>query len=351
MLIDRTRRSAADRQPRSRWCPLTMRGAPADAAPPSPADHAAAAGRKRIDGVAAVHDGAAHRRQRDVPQRVARGGSPASPIGATRPRRTRSRAGKPSSGSGRFTGRFERPTHRGRSRRDHEPPSTGPGAPDPARVAIDRPRTRAIVLSPRRRSGPALTPGDAPVAELVDALDSKSSSARSAGSIPARGTKDPPTSSRGSWQVRAVSVLVDAAGECRDLVRDPGSGHAGSPSSCRARRTSTSAHACRRVAARSDLSASRAGQAAGRSSSQARGWGTRSTDVLIAGPIGCRDGVPAGPAAARRSGRIRNHHRFRWCIRRRGPFSRDRAASVPPDLPARCEPPTCRPLVQPGAGW
>ena len=30
---------------------------------------------------------------------------------------------------------------------------------------------------------------EAPVAELVDALDSKSSSARSAGSIPARGTK------------------------------------------------------------------------------------------------------------------------------------------------------------------
>jgi hypothetical protein len=32
---------------------------------------------------------------------------------------------------------------------------------------------------------------NAPVAELVDALDSKSSSARSAGSIPARGTKYP----------------------------------------------------------------------------------------------------------------------------------------------------------------
>jgi hypothetical protein len=32
---------------------------------------------------------------------------------------------------------------------------------------------------------------NAPVAELVDALDSKSSSARSAGSIPARGTKKP----------------------------------------------------------------------------------------------------------------------------------------------------------------
>ena len=33
------------------------------------------------------------------------------------------------------------------------------------------------------------TPRIAPVAELVDALDSKSSSARSAGSIPARGTR------------------------------------------------------------------------------------------------------------------------------------------------------------------
>lgn len=43
---------------------------------------------------------------------------------------------------------------------------------------IDRHRSIAIVRRPAR----------APVAELVDALDSKSSSARSAGSIPARGT-------------------------------------------------------------------------------------------------------------------------------------------------------------------
>ena len=41
-----------------------------------------------------------------------------------------------------------------------------------------------------RFATPALSGGPlAPVAELVDALDSKSSSARSAGSIPARGTK------------------------------------------------------------------------------------------------------------------------------------------------------------------
>src|SRR4029079_12994520 len=41
--------------------------------------------------------------------------------------------------------------------------------------------------SPHRASAPR---PKAPVAELVDALDSKSSSARSAGSIPARGTTD-----------------------------------------------------------------------------------------------------------------------------------------------------------------
>ena len=40
--------------------------------------------------------------------------------------------------------------------------------------------------------------GVAPVAELVDALDSKSSSARSAGSIPARGTICPYGHSRGA---------------------------------------------------------------------------------------------------------------------------------------------------------
>jgi hypothetical protein len=41
-----------------------------------------------------------------------------------------------------------------------------------------------------RDTGLAADARCAPVAELVDALDSKSSSARSAGSIPARGTKE-----------------------------------------------------------------------------------------------------------------------------------------------------------------
>ena len=46
---------------------------------------------------------------------------------------------------------------------------------------------------------------DAPVAELVDALDSKSSSARSAGSIPARGTNQAVQArSKASATVRAV---------------------------------------------------------------------------------------------------------------------------------------------------
>ena len=62
-----------------------------------------------------------------------------------------------------------------------------------ARFLLDRRRRCPYVC---RRDGqirpiPApghLSSGVAPVAELVDALDSKSSSARSAGSIPARGT-------------------------------------------------------------------------------------------------------------------------------------------------------------------
>ena len=50
------------------------------------------------------------------------------------------------------------------------------------------PRRPPAIFRPLRRTGlPGLCP-KAPVAELVDALDSKSSSARSAGSIPARGT-------------------------------------------------------------------------------------------------------------------------------------------------------------------
>ena len=47
-----------------------------------------------------------------------------------------------------------------------------------------RPLYSAGFTTPRLPAGVA----NAPVAELVDALDSKSSSARSAGSIPARGT-------------------------------------------------------------------------------------------------------------------------------------------------------------------
>jgi hypothetical protein len=50
---------------------------------------------------------------------------------------------------------------------------------------------KTLTLAPgsRYRARPGPFPVGAPVAELVDALDSKSSSARSAGSIPARGTK------------------------------------------------------------------------------------------------------------------------------------------------------------------
>ena len=54
-----------------------------------------------------------------------------------------------------------------------------------ARVDPEAPPAIFPPASPHRAS--TLCP-KAPVAELVDALDSKSSSARSAGSIPARGT-------------------------------------------------------------------------------------------------------------------------------------------------------------------
>src|SRR5882757_3937528 len=53
---------------------------------------------------------------------------------------------------------------------------------------VDPPGSPAIFRR-LREAGRSATPPRAPVAELVDALDSKSSSARSAGSIPARGTK------------------------------------------------------------------------------------------------------------------------------------------------------------------
>src|SRR5882757_4311604 len=51
------------------------------------------------------------------------------------------------------------------------------------------PGKRPAIFRRLRDAGLSGKPAKAPVAELVDALDSKSSSARSAGSIPARGTK------------------------------------------------------------------------------------------------------------------------------------------------------------------
>src|SRR5260370_2547936 len=50
------------------------------------------------------------------------------------------------------------------------------------------PRKRPAIFRRLRDAGLSGKPAKAPVAEQVDALDSKSSSARSAGSIPARGT-------------------------------------------------------------------------------------------------------------------------------------------------------------------
>src|SRR5882757_8927711 len=50
------------------------------------------------------------------------------------------------------------------------------------------PGKRPAIFRRLRDAGLSGKPAKAPVAELVDALDSKSSSARSAGSIPARGT-------------------------------------------------------------------------------------------------------------------------------------------------------------------
>ena len=73
-------------------------------------------------------------------------------------------------------------------------PASYPAAPKVSRRAtitsarVD-PRRPPAIFRPLRRTGPFGPRPKAPVAELVDALDSKSSSARSAGSIPARGTK------------------------------------------------------------------------------------------------------------------------------------------------------------------
>src|SRR6185437_5568157 len=59
---------------------------------------------------------------------------------------------------------------------------------------------------------------DAPVAELVDALDSKSSSARSAGSIPARGTNN--TSSTPSPNLRVLTRSAHAEGHADRAMMD-----------------------------------------------------------------------------------------------------------------------------------
>ncbi len=95
----------------------------------------------------------------------------------------------------------------GATARTRPAPSPGAGAsktgihPAPP---IDRPRSIAIVRRPAR----------APVAELVDALDSKSSSARSAGSIPARGTIPSPSSrSRRRAGCRACFAVLNATDE------------------------------------------------------------------------------------------------------------------------------------------
>src|SRR5207237_10671069 len=75
---------------------------------------------------------------------------------------------------------------------------------------VDR-RFPPAIFRRLRKARPFLGPGvtKAPVAELVDALDSKSSSARSAGSIPARGT------SRASALIRQRSFCSITTGTSR----------------------------------------------------------------------------------------------------------------------------------------
>lgn len=68
---------------------------------------------------------------------------------------------------------------------------------------VDPALSMAIVR--RLRDAPLKGRPRAPVAELVDALDSKSSSARSAGSIPARGTTLRPSGF--AWRVRPAKPL------------------------------------------------------------------------------------------------------------------------------------------------
>ena len=62
---------------------------------------------------------------------------------------------------------------------------------------------------------------EAPVAELVDALDSKSSSARSAGSIPARGTKVRSCAWRGqAYFYRSEGCRAEALAKAGDTIPD-----------------------------------------------------------------------------------------------------------------------------------
>ena len=83
------------------------------------------------------------------------------------------------------------------------------------------PGKRPAIFRRLRDAGLSGKPAKAPVAELVDALDSKSSSARSAGSIPARGTNlrcfaasvGGPSPSDRAKQRRLPAVALAKAGE------------------------------------------------------------------------------------------------------------------------------------------
>src|SRR5258708_14917729 len=93
-----------------------------------------------------------------------------------------------------------------------------------ARVA---PGKRPAIFRRLRDAGLSGRPAKAPVAELVDALDSKSSSARSAGSIPARGTNlrcfaasvGAPSLSRRAKQRRLPAVALAKAGEISTISK------------------------------------------------------------------------------------------------------------------------------------
>jgi hypothetical protein len=85
-----------------------------------------------------------------------------------------------------------------------------------AQSRVDPQGAPAIFRPASRRRALAHVP-NAPVAELVDALDSKSSSARSAGSIPARGTTLRP---RGfAWRGHARRWIGSSDRRCRRLPK------------------------------------------------------------------------------------------------------------------------------------